>query len=659
MEPFTRLLLVRVCSLVFLGMFGLSFPVSAFFSTEPDFVGGDEPFRLVVSFVGSYLEPEGGFEPTVEVDGQEIVVRIQLLGFIGDPPGSFVFTTDVDPLPEGEYTVRVEAELDGEMLVLVEQPLTIGGSYVSMSIEPEFAVAGEPFELTIRGSAPAACSDEEPYVQDGVLVVPLYLDCSVVTPPPFPTPFEFVTPPLTLEEGVYPIVVSDPRFPFLIAYARGEIEVVPQPVRLHGGLFEVTAGWQDFEGQSGDGRPVRPPSDDSALFWFFGPDNWELMVKVLDACEINGKYWVLGAASTTVEYDVRITGPGAQVWTFSNPLGEPSEAFADVDAFDCVEVEPPSDPEPPQDLSPDNLFHLVTVEPGQAVPHLPVRAVIRGTTACCGKPGLERIERIGRTIRVHLEFAEGGILAFSSYQLSADLGFLDEGSWDLQFVGSPSGQGMVELARTTIEVTDDVETRTAPQLALSDEAVHLFVKGVGTCPSLELDEIVGRRIKTLWSPGGCLSPPGIHELSLDLGRLGAGTYEVEVRDYERRLIGGRLLEVLNAPVTVREGRFALDVAWKDFEGGEGRGRLVNPVSDDSALFWFFGPDNWELMVKVLDGCDINGHYWVFGAASSTVEYEVSIADTEHGGEWSFHNALGTASPAFADVEAFSCLGVEP
>ena len=35
------------------------------------------------------------------------------------------------------------------------------------------------------------------------------------------------------------------------------------------------------------------------------------------------------------------------------------------------------------------------------------------------------------------------------------------------------------------------------------------------------------------------------------------------------------------------------------------------ASTDSGLFTFFDGENWEVLVKVLNGCEMNGHWWVF------------------------------------------------
>jgi hypothetical protein len=56
-------------------------------------------------------------------------------------------------------------------------------------------------------------------------------------------------------------------------------------------------------------------------------------------------------------------------------------------------------------------------------------------------------------------------------------------------------------------------------------------------------------------------------------------------------------------------------------GGRGSGRTR---TSDFGFFWFFEAANLELAVKVLDGRAINGHFWVFWAAMSTIEIEVHI-----------------------------------
>ncbi len=98
--------------------------------------------------------------------------------------------------------------------------------------------------------------------------------------------------------------------------------------------FKVEVEWQDFAGNTGFGRPVPGASDDSGMFWFFEPDNWELQVKVLDGCVVNGNFWVLSSATTNVGFVLRVTDTmTGEVKEYSNALGEKAETILDPSAF--------------------------------------------------------------------------------------------------------------------------------------------------------------------------------------------------------------------------------------------------------------------------------------------------------------------------------------
>ncbi len=103
---------------------------------------------------------------------------------------------------------------------------------------------------------------------------------------------------------------------------------------------------------------------------------------------------------------------------------------------------------------------------------------------------------------------------------------------------------------------------------------------------------------------------------------------------------------------LNNGRFKVEVQWTDFEGASGPGTVTPFDSDESGIFYFFSPQNSEMLVKVLNGCEINSHYWVFGSAATDVAYTLTVTDTVSGEESVYINALGTASPAITDTGAF-------
>jgi PKD repeat protein len=113
---------------------------------------------------------------------------------------------------------------------------------------------------------------------------------------------------------------------------------------------------------------------------------------------------------------------------------------------------------------------------------------------------------------------------------------------------------------------------------------------------------------------------------------------------------------------LQDGRFKVEATWRDFEGERGSAHVVPHSSDDSGLLWFFRSSNWEMLVKIIDGCGYNDHFWVFAAATTNVEYTLTVTDTLTGEVKEYPNALGNSADALADTEAFatcsSSLGAE-
>jgi ELWxxDGT repeat protein len=90
------------------------------------------------------------------------------------------------------------------------------------------------------------------------------------------------------------------------------------------------------------------------------------------------------------------------------------------------------------------------------------------------------------------------------------------------------------------------------------------------------------------------------------------------------------------------GRFAVRVRWRDPRTGDegGGGALPFPGSDRTGMFWFFHPDNVELVVKNLDGGPVNGWFWNFYGGLSDVEYRIEVVDTATGRRVEYHNPEG-------------------
>ena len=64
------------------------------------------------------------------------------------------------------------------------------------------------------------------------------------------------------------------------------------------------------------------------------------------------------------------------------------------------------------------------------------------------------------------------------------------------------------------------------------------------------------------------------------------------------------------------------------------------------------PANWEMLVKVLDGCDVNDRWWVFYATTTDVGFTLRVRDTATGEVRDYPNPLGHRADAVTDTSAF-------
>ncbi len=81
-----------------------------------------------------------------------------------------------------------------------------------------------------------------------------------------------------------------------------------------------------------------------------------------------------------------------------------------------------------------------------------------------------------------------------------------------------------------------------------------------------------------------------------------------------------------------DGRFEATLTWTNqWTGQSGVGHATpHPAADTTGFFWFFEDFNLEVGVKVLDGGDHNGHFWVYHGAMTTFHYTLTVRDTETG-----------------------------
>lgn len=100
-------------------------------------------------------------------------------------------------------------------------------------------------------------------------------------------------------------------------------------------------------------------------------------------------------------------------------------------------------------------------------------------------------------------------------------------------------------------------------------------------------------------------------------------------------------------------RFSVQVNWTAHDATTGTGKVVPGYSTDSGLFWFFSSDNWELLVKDVNGCGLNNRKWIFSAATTDVHYKMTVFDFTGYAQKIYFNYEGAPAPAITDTGAFA------
>ena len=109
------------------------------------------------------------------------------------------------------------------------------------------------------------------------------------------------------------------------------------------------------------------------------------------------------------------------------------------------------------------------------------------------------------------------------------------------------------------------------------------------------------------------------------------------------------------------GRFSATLAWDDGSGAK-PALVAAPRApgegSSSGLFHFYAsdPSNWEVLVKMIDGCSTNGRFWVLVSASTGFGWELVVTDERTGATRSWRHPLDGKASGLSDFEAFASCG---
>jgi alpha-D-ribose 1-methylphosphonate 5-triphosphate synthase subunit PhnG len=99
-------------------------------------------------------------------------------------------------------------------------------------------------------------------------------------------------------------------------------------------------------------------------------------------------------------------------------------------------------------------------------------------------------------------------------------------------------------------------------------------------------------------------------------------------------------------------RFQVEAQWTA-DAHTGLGQAISRTTD-TGEFWFFAPTNIEVVLKVLDGCALGGHYWVFAGGLTNVAVTIAVTDTQTNTQRIYGNPQGKAFQPIQDTAAFPC-----
>jgi hypothetical protein len=101
---------------------------------------------------------------------------------------------------------------------------------------------------------------------------------------------------------------------------------------------------------------------------------------------------------------------------------------------------------------------------------------------------------------------------------------------------------------------------------------------------------------------------------------------------------------------LNKSRFQVQVTWTTATG-TGAGQALQ-LTDESGFFTFFDPSNVELTVKILNACQLGGHYWVFMSGLTNVGVQVTVTDTKFNVSRIYNSPLNKTFAPVLDTGAF-------
>jgi hypothetical protein len=99
---------------------------------------------------------------------------------------------------------------------------------------------------------------------------------------------------------------------------------------------------------------------------------------------------------------------------------------------------------------------------------------------------------------------------------------------------------------------------------------------------------------------------------------------------------------------LNNGRFAVSATFN-----AGTQAHVVQLTPDTGYLWFFSASNAEAVVKVINGCALDSHFWVFAGGLTNVSTRITVTDTITGRVKTYLNPANTPFQPIQDTGAFA------
>lgn len=408
--------------------------------------------------------------------------------------------------------------------------------------------------------------------------------------------------------------------------------------------FAVEASWRNFTGATGKGQPVLLTSD-TGYFWFFSPNNVEVMIKVIDGRSLTGHFWVFYGALSNIEYRLRVidteTGNTREYFNPANQFASVGDtsALPGETAMGARLPLPAAEAVPGDRLTPWEIYPKAPTNVHFTwVPNFPeVGEVVLFE---------DRSEVLASRIDRIWDFGDGTMPVPVTNDALVRHVFSQPGSFKVTLSVMEPGDIAAQTVPDTLEVTPALAPRIlldAPESVAAESTVTLAATANEGCKPV-------RPRGWQWDVDGGAVRDAANRSSIDVVWFSPGRKSVTVSNSGCPDVSASDEVRVTAPppdppqscepgettLCLRDNRFRIEVAWEDFEGNTGDGRAQG-IGRETGYFWFFNPENIELVVKVLDGRCLTGHFWVFYGALSNVEFELTVTDTKTGSSKTYRN----------------------